>query len=647
MRSILVWVLWAVLVFGAAQEIRSKRILYIDSYHAEFPWSQRVHSGITMRLADRSDVELYVVHMDTKRNPDALRIADIEAILKTQLSNRQFDGVIVSDDNAYRFALKEAFGLFADMPVVFCGINDFDPQQIADKPHFTGLAEVITPKETLQTALALQPELREFVVIGSTKTLAERINLELIKQTEPLFPAQSYRYLTDLDTQSLKKALDTLGRGSVVVLTGIIQNPDGRALSFEERTAFVREHSRVPLYSFWDHNLGLGIVGGRLVSARGHGFNAAGILLEVLSGRAPQEVDLQIYPANRFMFDYHEMTRFDLPLSALPAGSHLINAPKGWRAFVVDHLFEVMAAVASGVALVLLWALIVQIRSRRKVAAIADRLQREVDRRQEAEAELAAINQDLHRRVEEQVSKTRQQEQMLIQQSKMAMMGEMIAAIAHQWKQPLNTIGLIVQEIADRCEYGEMDVADVKRAEEQVMAQIAFMAQTISDFKNFLKPSKENKRFDVRLSVDEVIRLFSSQFRKHRIEIAVDAPDAEYPAVGYPNEFKQALLNLFSNAKEAILDKQQSRSDLGGKIEVVLSREGGHIRLVVRDNGGGIPDALLKTLFDPYVTSKGENGTGIGLYMTRMIIQDNLKGEIRAANTQEGAEFTLVLPLAL
>ena len=131
------WFLGLVLLFAANLQAKHQRILYIDSYHAEFPWSQRVATGIRQALGNYSGVELYIEHMDTKRYTSPEQIAGIQKLLKSKLEGIRFDGVLVSDDNAYNFALKNAKTLFRGVPVVFCGVNNFHPEAIADKPLFT------------------------------------------------------------------------------------------------------------------------------------------------------------------------------------------------------------------------------------------------------------------------------------------------------------------------------------------------------------------------------------------------------------------------------------------------------------------------------------------------------------------------------
>ena len=222
-------------------------------------------------------------------------------------------------------------------------------------------------------------------------------------------------------------------------------------------------------------------------------------------------------------------------------------------------------------------------------------------------------------------------------------MGEMVAAIAHQWKQPLSVLALILQDLEDAQQSGELDEAYLKNNIEQSLYQIGFMTQTIDDFRNFLRPSKTRVPFDVRHEAQEVGRLFGQELRKAGIALEFSAPESEsLMALGFPNEFKQVLLNLINNGRDSILTKNIS----GGRIMVSVDETESSIRIRVEDNGGGIPPEMLQMLFTPYSTSKGEKGTGIGLYLSKTIIEDSMEGRIEGANHPGGALFTIFLPKA-
>ncbi len=267
-----------------------------------------------------------------------------------------------------------------------------------------------------------------------------------------------------------------------------------------------------------------------------------------------------------------------------------------------------------------------------------------------AQRQLRELNRALERQVREEREKRMQQERMLIQQSKMAAMGEMISAIAHQWRQPLNNLGLIVQDIKSAYRFGELDGPYIEKAVVEAMEQIEFMSHTIDAFRNFLRPSRGKETFDVRVAAHEVINICRAQFRNFFIHIRIEGEtSAPLYVYGFPNEFKQVLLNVLSNAKDAVLEGRQ-RGLLGndeGEISVVVSPGDGKAVVVVRDNGGGIPGHALERLFEPYFTTKEPGkGTGLGLYMSRTIIESGMGGRISLRNVEGGAECRIEVPSA-
>ena len=261
------------------------------------------------------------------------------------------------------------------------------------------------------------------------------------------------------------------------------------------------------------------------------------------------------------------------------------------------------------------------------------------------ERELKSFHEYLKQRVEEEFSKRRESEALLIQQSKMAVLGEMIGAIAHQWRQPLTALSILLQDIRDEAEHGRIDQARLIEDTTEGARQIAFMDQTIDDFRTFLKPSKSREPFDAQESVRSVESLLSKLLLNDSIDVTLQVNTPQTTALGYPNEFKQALLNLFANARDAILT-QKAKSRGNGVIRVAFFNEGDKLLITLEDNGGGIDATILPRIFDPYFSTKGEGGTGIGLYIAKTIIESGMGGTLTALNCEGGARFEIRLPLS-
>lgn len=255
------------------------------------------------------------------------------------------------------------------------------------------------------------------------------------------------------------------------------------------------------------------------------------------------------------------------------------------------------------------------------------------------ESRLRTLNETLEQRVQDEVAKNREKDLQLIQQSRQVAMGEMVRNIAHQWRQPLNTLALILANIQDDFQFGELNEATLGRAVANGNRIIHQMSRNIDDLRSFFQIDEEKQRFSIRQATQEAIALVDASFREHDIEISIEGEN-DLEALGYEHELAQVLLNLFNNAREAI----EAGKIMHGRIAIRLEQSGDSARIIVRDNGGGIPHEVMGRLFDPYFSTK-EAGTGIGLYLSKMIVEKSMDGQITATNAEGGAEFTVSFPL--
>ena len=264
---------------------------------------------------------------------------------------------------------------------------------------------------------------------------------------------------------------------------------------------------------------------------------------------------------------------------------------------------------------------------------------RDITDRKRLENELLKSNATLTERVVEEVQKNMEHERMLIQQSRMSAMGEMVGSIAHHWRQPLNALSILLYNIKDACQYNELDQAYMDKAFADGNRLIQNMSATITDFHGFFCRDKKKCTFSLRKQIGKTVALVESDFLNSHITLYVDAPH-DLILSGSPHDFSQALFNLLSNAKEAILNQQPP-----GRVDVTFAEQDGCGCIWVRDTGGGIPPDIRDRIFDPYFSTK-ENRSGIGLYMSKMIIERHMNGCISAKNIEGGAEFAICVPLA-
>ena len=255
----------------------------------------------------------------------------------------------------------------------------------------------------------------------------------------------------------------------------------------------------------------------------------------------------------------------------------------------------------------------------------------------EQKDELNNLNQKLEDKVVKEVTKRMEQQKILIQQSKLAAMGEMIGNIAHQWRQPLNAINVNIENLEFDYEDGIIDKEFLDKFIIDQTKTLQFMSKTIDDFRNFYKIDKQKNPFSIKETIEKCINIQSAQLKNHSIAINITGEDLIID--GFENEFLQVIMNLISNAKDAIIQKEQTKQK-DGQIDISLLKN----EVIVTDNGGGIPNDIIERIFEPYYTTKEQGkGTGMGLYMSKMIIEDNMGGKISVANNQDGASFTIDL----
>lgn len=251
--------------------------------------------------------------------------------------------------------------------------------------------------------------------------------------------------------------------------------------------------------------------------------------------------------------------------------------------------------------------------------------------------ELELFNQRLQEEIDKAVEKNRKQEKLLMQQAKMAEIGSMLESIAHQWRQPLNILGLTMTRLNLSCALGGK--SESGKVIEIAEAQIEYMSQTIDDFRNFFKQDRSQISVNLDAMVNEVEALLGPLLVRKKITVE-RAIDPSIEVLVYPNELKQVLINLVNNAREAI----EQRRGQERIISIRCTTDERYCTISVEDTGGGIDASIIDKIFDPYFTTKFESqGTGIGLYMAKTIIEKHFLGKLSVYNTVKGACFEIRL----
>lgn len=290
-----------------------------------------------------------------------------------------------------------------------------------------------------------------------------------------------------------------------------------------------------------------------------------------------------------------------------------------------------------------------EIQSQLELAHLNDNLENLIEIKTK---ELQELNNSLEQKIQLELEKNRDKDKKMIQQSRFAALGEMIGNIAHQWRQPLSAISSTASSLEMQIELNIAQEEDIKKSYEDIKNYVNFLTQTIEDFRGFFKEDKELVQFDIKDIIDKSISIIAATYKDNNIELFTDIPYETLSATGMPNELSQVFLNILNNARDAIKEKEP----LNRNVAIIAHQNENENIIFIQDNAGGIPEDILDKIFDPYFTTKHQSqGTGIGLYMSKDIVEKHMQGNISAQNiVQEingieynGACFEIIIPRTL
>ncbi len=262
---------------------------------------------------------------------------------------------------------------------------------------------------------------------------------------------------------------------------------------------------------------------------------------------------------------------------------------------------------------------------------------RDITHRKKIENEIISLNKNLKAKIKEEVEKNREKDKAMLQQSRLAQMGEMMSMIAHQWRQPLTAISATSGNLTLKAKLDMLDNETVVELGEKISEYSQHLSSTIDDFRDFFKPNKDLLDITYKELVKSVLSIIEDSLETKNIELKQDLK-SEAVLSSYPNELKQVILNLLKNAEDILLEKEIEHPTITIETEDNILR--------VRDNAGGVPKDIIEKVFDPYFSTKTQkDGTGLGLYMSKTIIEEHCGGELRVYNDEDGAVFEIKLPL--
>ena len=723
------FLLFSIFFISFLQASQNKEVLLIHSYHKGYAWTDDISSAIEKSFKEHKNIELTTVYMDSKRIDDSIYLDNLAKLYKQQFSNRPFDLIIISDNNAFDFISKYYEYLFKDTPVLFCGINDYNKDSL-DKLYFkdiSGVAEAVDVERNFELISKLHPNIKNLLIINDKSITGLAVKKDLTKIIEKYKKEFDIEYTDNLEISDLKTKVSNLEKGnSAILFVLLFKDTTGKYFTYKQSFEEVRKVSKVPIYGLWDFYLNSGMVGGLLTSAVAQGQTVSKMAIEVLNGKDIKDIPVVEESPNIYIFNYNELKRFNIDIPKYIENPIIINEP---RSIYKEHKnFFIITIIIILLLSIIVVILKVNIKRREKlelelsnriefdkvlldtipnaiyyknidgkflgcntafgtlvnstreeiigktafdffpekIAMINTQIDKELLKTfttnsseftfytPSNEMKHIVLNKAVYKNIDgtiggivcimDDMTERIQQKQFLIQQSKLAEMGDMIAAIAHQWNEPLVELSALVQDIQTSYLLNELKDNDVQSFVNDSMVQIKYMSKTLSDFRNFLKPSTKKVLFSISKALNEINEIIGKQVFYSNINMSFNYKNEneELLIYGYENEFKQVLLNIINNAKNKIIEKNLPINKKGSiDINIKRCEESNMIEII--DDAGAIDEKIINSIFEPYFTTK-EDGMGLGLYMAKIIIEDKMKGTINVRNYKNCVIFTINLP---
>ncbi|KAB1443325.1 ABC transporter substrate binding protein [Pseudodesulfovibrio senegalensis] len=339
-----------------------KKVLYLNSYHHGYAWSDEIRKGIISVLNDSEfTLEVQTEYMDAKKYNYNYITNKLVTLYRDKFAGEKFDAIIVSDNDAFSFVRQHRAELFPGVPIVFCGVNmSRDPLEVG----ITGVVERPSIIDTLNVALSFHPGVKRLVVVGDESTTGRYIRQQIENVMSVFEKRLAFEYWTNMGMGEMLTRVRELPDDTILFFIPMYQEVDGRFYTAEEVMEEISKYSTVPLYSSWRFLLGHGSVGGKLLSGQDQGAQAAEMALEVLRGTPVSSIPIVDKPSGEYWFDYKVLKRLHIPEDMLPKGSKLINTPKAFYELPKELFWTII--VSLGILLVITVFLVTNIHERKK-----------------------------------------------------------------------------------------------------------------------------------------------------------------------------------------------------------------------------------------------------------------------------------------
>jgi len=571
-------------------------LLVISSFNEMISWSESFREGIVEESAANKNIRFYLEYLDSTGSGAELSNAQRASVLAEKYGGIRFDAVIADSDAAWSLLNSDGRRLFGNVPFVV-----FSSQEPAEeRPNTLFLTPNIqrAVKRTLEMGFVQNPD-AETVYLVTSDYSSSRNYEQYIKSIMNDYQGKKLVVIKDFTYEELFKKIEVLPRNGFILFQIVFSDRSGVYLTPKMAADEVVARSSVPVYGFYSSLMGSGMVGGQMIDAVLIARNMVKAALDMSAGKTVKPEDIRM--TQRYA-DWDAVKKYDLHFHAEQPDTIILHKPASVFTQYRKEIIIISAAMAMmAVLIVVLVVLTIRLKRANSVLIM--------------------------------------QKNIIMNQSKMAGMGEMLEAIAHRWIQPLNTLSLFHSMLEESGVLKKADDPILAKTHQSVISSLNDMGKTIDDFTSFFDPEKFRSEFKLRKVFDDSMMMVGKVLRK----IEVNFEDkSDVSVVSYEKELKQIFINIIMNAKDAFEEKKTP----DGRIDISVSEnvQNNTVKILIADNAGGVSEDVMPGIFDPFFTTKGAKRSGFGLYLVRLILEDNIKGSISAFNNGSGTTFEIIIP---
>ena len=592
---------------------QTRRVVLLYDERTDLPGLAALDARLVQTLSSGSPsgIEIYREAMDRSRFQSERYPLLFREFLRAKYAGKPIDVVIAALGPALDFMLAHGTEVFPRASIVFCGIDRRELGARQLPPNVTGVLLKREFAPTLELALRLHPGTRRVLFVAGSSQFDRRLVDQARTEFQNVRPPVPVEYLVGLPMPDLLDTLAHLPPRSTVLYSTMFADGTGRPFIPHEAAELIARTANAPVYAFVDQYLGRGIVGGHLYSLDAHGEEAARLALRILAGTAASSIPPVEPTASIDMFDWRQLRRWGIPEHLLPPGAVVrYRRQSPWERYRTTILVTVSVLLLQSV---LIMALLLERRERRRTQTA----------------------------LRESEARASQQRSELTHLGRVALVGELSAALAHETRQPLAAILTNARAARRMLELDPLDAAALRDILEDIADDDRRAGAVIDRVRGLVtKHEAEPESLSMNEVVREVLELMRSDLQRRRVRVTSRLCEPAPFVLADRVQLQQVLVNLIINACDAMSALHPDER----LVEVTTVRDG-QARLEVRDRGTGIPADALTSIFEPFVTTKPE-GLGLGLAICRTIIS-GYHGQMSAANNQDlGATMTVTLPLA-